>query len=105
MGEPSLKAFLAPLADKPWLKVDARPGCAVQIDGDELRWRLNKLVEDATARTLELVAEWLRAEALAVRESGAITGPEWCDALRSAAMRVESGAFAAWLKERETRGS
>lgn len=74
------------------------------LSADTLAWFRERDVA-ATARTLELVAEWLRAEALAVRESGAITGPEWCDALRSAAMRVESGAFAAWLKERETRGS
>lgn len=81
---------------------EVRCGCGKKLTAEERHYYGPPA---ATARTLELVAEWLRAEALAVRESGAITGPEWCDALRSAAMRVESGAFAAWLKEREGRGS
>ena len=54
----------------------------------------------ATAARAEIVA-WLRAEALAVRRSGAVTGPEWCDALRLAADRIEGGAPQRWAAERD----
>lgn len=59
------------------------------------------LVQAATARTLELVAEWLRKEA-----NGYVKNELRAQAmaLRIAAREIDSGAFDAWCKERETRG-
>lgn len=37
------------------------------------------------------VVAWLRREALRVRHSDSITGPEWCDAMRWVAARLELG--------------
>lgn len=54
------------------------------------------IAQTATARTLELVAEWLG--------DCATDGSHNYGAMSRAARELRSGAFDAWLKERETRG-
>ena len=43
----------------------------------------------------ERIVAWLRKEALRVRHSDSITGPEWCDAMRWTATRIELGEHTA----------
>lgn len=55
-------------------------------------------IDRATARTLELVAEWLEYEA------GRASLTESAEERRQIAIALRSGEFDAWLKEREERG-
>ena len=82
---------------------DHRSDCAVHNGPAMPAGACDCGIDAATAARAEIVA-WLRAEALAVRRSGAVTGPEWCDALRLAADRIEGGAPQRWAAERDARG-